>query len=450
MAERQSSGHGTGSASRPTARSAQQPAAGVSSQGAQGVVPVQTGHRRSRSARESDQPARRFPVLPVLAGAAVLIVLCVWLVACSGLFGGEEGLGYELTGGTAATVNGEELLEDDVTIYIMTLREAGGYDTDETWAAYLEEVGLTSAEFRANVIGRFVTQILVAQAAEAYGLSVSEEEVEAAWAEAAAAYESEDAFIAVIEELGYTEETYREAIEATLLTEELVALVAEESGVEVDDSEVLSYFNTNITTYNDARRSSHILFAVAADATEDEIAAVEEEAQEVLELIQSGELSFEDAVATYSDDADTVDAAGDMGWDKTNTLPAAYQEALEGLSEGGTALVQLSDGFHIIQCTDTFYTTSSASSLDDIPTEIAEFVRARVETEAADEVYYEWLEEYTAAAEIVIYEMPEAVPYNVDTGEDEAEAEGEEADETAEDTGDEDAAEADEAEDAEE
>ncbi len=56
----------------------------------------------------------------------------------------------------------------------------------------------------------------------------------------------------------------------------------------------------------------------------------------VLDKINSGELSFEDAVEQYSEDTGSKEKKGDVGWDKLTTFVDSYQTALEGGSTRAT------------------------------------------------------------------------------------------------------------------
>ena len=102
---------------------------------------------------------------------------------------------YHLTGGVAATVNGVNITEDTITKQIMSTRSALGYDSDEDWAQYLVDNDITPEEYRESVIDSYARQYLLSQAISDYNVTVSDEEVNEAWNEASASYDSEDAFI---------------------------------------------------------------------------------------------------------------------------------------------------------------------------------------------------------------------------------------------------------------
>ncbi|WP_443812899.1 peptidylprolyl isomerase [Collinsella sp.] len=349
-------------------------------------------------------------VLVVIGIAAML--LSVSAMACSGVLNQVQSQeDYKLTGGVAATVNGVNIKEDTVTEQIMSLRQSS-YESDEDWATYLSQQGLTPESYRENVIDSIARQYLLTQAEKEYDITVSQDDLDEAWDEAVENYGGdEDAFVDMITQFGFTKETYQENTKSSLAQERLREKVA--SVEDPTDDQIVSYINENLDTYNDARRSSHILFKVADDATDEESAEVEAKAQEVLDKLNAGEIEFADAAKEYSEDS-SADDGGDVGWDKLTTFVTEYQDALSALSTGQmSGLVKTTYGYHIILCTDQF-NVESVSSADEIPEAIRDAISSKIKTEEESAKYSTWLNDYIDKADIKINEMPEDVPYNVD------------------------------------
>ncbi len=370
---------------------------------------------RAERKRERRQRAGKGVKYVLVAIGIAAMVLSVSAVACVGIFGtsDDDEVDYYLTGGVAATVNGVNITEDTITEQIMSTRSSLGYDDDEDWAQYLVDNDETPESYRESIIESYVEQYLVAEAISEYGITVSDEEIDEEWEEVVSGYDSEEAFIELLEMLGMTEDDYRSSIESSLETEKLYEEVA--PATEPTDDEIVEYMNTYLSSYNNSRRSSHILFSVDDDADDETIAEIYAEAESVLEQINSGEITFEEAVAEYSDDTSSVDDDGDVGWDKLTTFVDAYQDALSELSVGEISGIVESDyGYHIILCTDLFSVDDSVSSIDEIPEEMQEYISSTLESVNQRTAYNEWLEEYVAAADVVINDMPEDVPYNVD------------------------------------
>lgn len=349
-------------------------------------------------------------VLVVIGIAAML--LSVSAMACSGVLNQVQSQeDYKLTGGVAATVNGVNIKEDTVTEQIMSLRQSS-YESDEDWATYLSQQGLTPESYRENVIDSIARQYLLTQAEKEYDITVSQDDLDEAWDEAVENYGGdEDTFVDMITQFGFTKETYQENTKSSLAQEKLREKVA--SVEDPTDDQIVSYINENLDTYNDARRSSHILFKVADDATDEESAEVEAKAQEVLDKLNAGEVEFADAAKEYSEDS-SADDGGDVGWDKLTTFVTEYQDALSALSTGQmSGLVKTTYGYHIILCTDQF-NVESVSSADEIPEAIRDAISSKIKAEEESAKYSTWLNDYIDKVDIKINEMPEDAPYNVD------------------------------------
>ena len=308
-------------------------------------------------------------------------------------------------------MNGVNITEDTVTEQIMSTRSSMGYDDDDDWANYLASSGLTPESYREQVIDSLARQYLITQAISDHGITVTDEEYEEAWQEQVEAYGSEDSLLSMLEAMGYTKESYLQSMESTLAQQKLVDAVAPLE--EPSDDEIISYMNENLSTYNDARRSSHILFKVASDADDATREEVRAKAQEVLDKINAGELTFEDAVKKYSEDA-SAENGGDVGWDKLTTFVTEYQDALSALSEGEmSGLVESQYGYHIILCTGYFHVDGEVTSIDQIPEDLRSQISDTIASTNQTEAYNAWLDEYIASADIQINPMPEDVPYNV-------------------------------------
>ena len=143
-------------------------------------------------------------------------------------------------------------------------------------------------------------------------------------------------------------------------------------------------------------------------------AAAKAKAQECLDKINSGELSFEDAVEQYSEDTGSKEKKGDVGWDKLTTFVDSYQTALEGLNKGDVSdVVESTYGYHVIKCTDYFHVDNQVDDINQVPKAIKKYVSNVVKTQAASTAYSEWLEQYKKDADITVNPMPKDVPYNV-------------------------------------
>ncbi|MDO4436450.1 MAG: peptidylprolyl isomerase [Coriobacteriaceae bacterium] len=350
-------------------------------------------------------------IILVAIGVAAM-VLSVTAMACTGVLNEVTTKEpYQLTGGVAATVNGVNIKEDTVTEQIMGTRQSS-YEKDEDWATYLSDQGLTPESYRENVINSIARQYLLTEAEKEYKVTVDQKDLDKAWKDAVeGSGKSDKEFEEYISQMGFTKDSYLEAIKGSLAQSKLREAVAPSK--DPSDEELVSYFNENLDRYNDARRSSHILFKVEEDASDEEKAKVEAEAKKVLDQINAGEISFADAAKKYSEDT-SADNGGDVSWDKLTTFVTEYQDALSALSKGQVSgLVKTTYGYHIIQCTDQFK-VDTVKSVKDVPEDMLESVKSTIKTQEQSAAYSKWLTEYTEKADIKINKMPSEVPYNVD------------------------------------
>ena len=341
------------------------------------------------------------------AGAAMLTVaLGAGLVGCGGSGAGG--------GAVAATVNGQQIMEQTVTDYIADFRANTSLETDEAWGEWMVTNGYTPETVREEVIDYYINQDLYDQAASEYSVTVEQADIDAAMEETKAMFESDEAFQQALKASNMTEETYIEdVIRPNLLQTKLAeAVSAAEGGAEGDDA-LLAQAQAMADQMNGAKRSSHILLQ-AEDGEDDEALAAR--AQALLDQINAGEISFEDAVAQNSTDTGSAANGGDVGWDKLASFVTEYQEAVDGLEKDQmvSAPVKSEYGYHIIKVTDVYEVPAEGiTSLDQVPTEFQEYL-AYMQQSNDSQNFSTWFQEYRDAATVEINPMPEGLPYDID------------------------------------
>lgn len=336
---------------------------------------------------------------------------CVWgLAGCTGGNGSSGGSG---TDSVAATVNGVEISENDVTKYIENLRTQYGMTDEDSWGKYLVQLDKNPAEFREQVIDAFVTREVIRAHAADRGVTVDDAEVNGYVDQMKSNYESDEKWQAALDQAGMTEDDYRAEVKLQLMDKYLKeSFVIDEDPSEADQ---LQYAQMYATAYDGARRSSHILFDSGAEAT----------AQEVLGKINSGELDFAEAAKEYSHDTASAEKGGDIGWDKTSKLVTEYQNALNTLQKDQVSgLVSSTYGIHIIKCTDVYEAPKTKAedgtekveitSVDQIPSDWLDTIKQSLKSQAQSEAYKKWVDEQREASDVKINDMPADVSYNVD------------------------------------
>ncbi len=414
------------------------------------------------------------------AGKACIVslaVLCMGaLAACSG---SSDSDGTH-TGGVAATVNGVEIAEDDVTdavidardyylsySYYLTGEEPDTSDETAMWTTFLEYKDESPEDLRLEYLDQFIDKELLFQYADELGVDVTDEEIDQCVDDIRSNFDTDEQWKDALEERGWTEEYYREDVVKYNLVYQAAldsfgedededededegepedsksgsdeADDSEDTSDEVTEEELVEYAQENAAAdYDGAKRSSHVLFDIEDEDT----------AKDVLAQIKAGVLDISDAAKRYSTDSASASDGGDVGWDCLNQFVDEYQDALDELDKGEVSdLVESEYGYHIIECTDVFEAPDEITEVSTWPSDIVDDMEENLieekdeeATEAEEEAYDEWIEECRDKADIVINDMPEDVPYNIDiTAEAEEGDEDEDADSDADAADDSDA-----------
>lgn len=329
--------------------------------------------------------------------AVSLSALCVvGITACSG----NSTSGSKGVGGVAATVNGAEIQEEEVTASVESIRSQMSLTDEDAWGEWMVKNNYTPEKIREQIIDDLAFNQLIIQGADEKGIEVSDAEVQSYVDDTKQKYPSEDKWQDALKDVNMTEDDYRAKLRVGLLSQALLKTF----GSDPSDEDVLSYAQTYISSFDGAKRSSHILFD-ADDA---------ETAQSVLDQINAGTLDFAEAAKTYSKD-NSGQNGGDVGWDKLNSFVSEYTAGLADLSKGQVSgLVTSSFGIHIIKCTDEFHAPDELTSLDQLPSEFVEQFRSSLKSSNQSKAYQQWLSDAKENADIEIKDMPSGLPYDLD------------------------------------
>lgn len=308
-------------------------------------------------------------------------------------------------GQAAAIVNGTVIPESTVTADVQAFRASMELTDDDSWGQWLAEAGYTPESFREETLEQLVDDEVVRQAAKAEGVSVDQAEVDEYMEGMKAMYDTDEEWKAMLEESGMTEEQFRTEAEASMLQEALQQKVAGTEG-SASDAEVIEYYNENSEFYDDAKRSSAIVFNEGDD----------ELAQQVLQRIMAGEISFADAAKENSVDGESAASGGDRGWDVLVGFSDEYQDALAELAPGQmSGVVETDEGPQIILCTEEFAAPEGeVTSVDIFPAALLDEMRESVLMMAGYSAYDEWLENYKKGITIEYAEVPTNLDYFVD------------------------------------
>lgn len=339
-----------------------------------------------------------------VGAVSLTLALGAGLVGCGG-----NGAG----GAVAATVNGQNIMEQTVTDYVAQFRADSGLESDEAWGEWMVANNYTPETVREEVIEYYVKQDLYDQAAAEYNVAVEQADIDEAMEQTKAMFESEEAFKEALEASGMTEETYIETnLRPRLMESKLAEAVANAENGGGDEA-LLAQAQSASDQFNGAKRTSHILLTAEGDETDE---ALQARAQALIDQINAGTISFEDAVSQNSQDSGSAAKGGDVGWNVLNNFVTEYTDAVAGLNKGDMTAspVKSEFGYHIIKCTDVFEVPEGGiTSLDQLPTEFVDALR-NMQSAAAGQNFTTWYQEYRENAEVTVNPMPEGLPYAID------------------------------------
>ena len=232
------------------------------------------------------------------------------------------GCGSKVPAGTVATVNDVAISQEELDVnfaQFLQMYEAYGVDTsDETLRINL----------RNSILESLIVQELLLQEAQNRELTVSDEEVNEYIQSVKDSYGDADAYVKVLEENGYTEASYAEAVREQMVIE----LFRDDL---VNHPEVV-----------DVAKARHILVAT------------EEEALEVIAQLDNGS-DFATLAQDISTDMGSAVDGGDLGYfalngDTTSKMVTEFSDAVRTQEIGvhSSVPVQSQYGYHIILVED--------------------------------------------------------------------------------------------------
>jgi parvulin-like peptidyl-prolyl isomerase len=203
---------------------------------------------------------------------------------------------------------------------------------------------------RKEAMDMLIEQELLAQAADASGIEVTKEEVDAAWAEISEPFDTPEEFLRRLETEGYTEDRYREHLQRMIAAKKYIDGIRMEA-MQVSDEELEKYYRDNERrlTLPEEVRVRHILLAWKPLGKPDDRAALFEQMQAILEKARAGE-DFAELAAEYSDDSSRVQG-GDVGFFRRGQMVPAFESAAFALKQPGdiSDIVETNFGLHIIR-----------------------------------------------------------------------------------------------------
>ncbi len=203
---------------------------------------------------------------------------------------------------------------------------------------------------RQKVLEKLIFEKLQIQSAKDAGVIISEDMIDQALTSVAQRNNlSIDQILAKLKDEGVNETVFRQSLKDQLAVQAIIDREVK-GRISVTDSEVDAMLERmqQAGSGNRSYNLSHILITTPDDASQEDILAAIQRAEELLGRIRSGELSFKEAAVSYSDAQDGIDGGG-LGWRTPDQLPAIFTDALKSMQKGDVSpILRSPNGIHIL------------------------------------------------------------------------------------------------------
>ena len=318
---------------------------------------------------------------------------------------------------TAAVVDGDRITEQEVADYVDQYRRYIGKTTDADWATFLDENSMTADTVRSQALNRLEQQLIIRKAAAEANITATKEEVDekvATQRERASLTDDDQKWNTWLDEMGYTEDSYRKEMEYGIIEDKYVA--TQVTPVEPSDYSLQTQASSNVSDYT-GRKAYRILFKLDMNATASQVNDVKAKAQEVIDGLGENP-SKEDFLKKADELAKSKDViASDMGWDCISSYEVLVQKAVNEMEAGQLYQepVRDGDGFNVIYCMETYLANEDGTiDMASMPEAIAKVLREDTYEESNKNPKNTYLMLLTYSHSIDAKDMPEGLPYDVD------------------------------------
>jgi peptidyl-prolyl cis-trans isomerase SurA len=244
--------------------------------------------------------------------------------------------------GIAAVVDEDVILESELARAVANILAQYGDRTEQ----------LPPAEvLRRQVLERLILVRLQTARAQATGVRVSDEEIDAAIGGIAQQNNlTPDQLRQQLARDGLNFNDFRRSLGEELMIQRMRQRFAQ-TRVTVTEGEIDAALATqaNGTQY----RLAHILVALPNGATPEQIATAQQKADGVKGLLDRGEMDFQAAAVRYSDSPNALEG-GDLGWRSSDEIPTAFSGSISTMQRGQVlGPFRGPSGFQLLQLVDT-------------------------------------------------------------------------------------------------
>lgn len=314
--------------------------------------------------------------------------------------------------------------EGEVTAYIENYRtNVARAESDEDWAAYLQQMGTDAAGLREDTVFQLVVDRLVSARARELGLTATSAEVDERVAQMQAAFGLDDEnWAATLAMYGQTAEGYREVCAQSVTQEKLCE--QEVPMPECTDDELFVFL---YGSYSDGISSKHVYYLTVDGLDEDGSFERFNAVNAIRRSFASGQRTaeaFGELVGEYCTEPSVVAAGGDMGWDiNSSLLSTECIEQLERLDAGEVSQVfNEESGYSFIWVAEDFQMEPLADAeevdqdktLASLPEGLRSYLEQQCDLGLWQQDCNEYLQRLYAQANVIIFDMPPNLSYAVE------------------------------------
>ncbi|MGH2769695.1 MAG: peptidylprolyl isomerase, partial [Actinomycetota bacterium] len=201
------------------------------------------------------------------------------------------------------------------------------------------------------ILTQLIRQAALVKKAGDMGVEVSDEEVDASLEQLRSRFDSKEAFRReVLERTMLSEDEVRDFLRDRLIVDRAAREVSKD--IRASEEEIAAFYQENKSGYNAQIRTAHILTCnkfQPQTRTCDPAPADEMRAESVADLARQGN-DFARLASQYSQDPQTRDRGGDLGWFEPGRQVPEFEKAALELKIGQTSRpVRTPFGFHVIK-----------------------------------------------------------------------------------------------------
>lgn len=267
---------------------------------------------------------------------------------------------------------------------------------DRTISQYEAQGQTVSDEQRAQLTENVRTQLIerkiLFKAAQNAGTSLEEGIMDSEMERVRSQFPDEESFSQVLEQQGYTVESFQAEMEEFLLIQQFLEEEVT-SKIKVKDKEMETFYEENPQFFErpESITASHILVQLSEDAGEEERDEARQKIDEVAEKIASGE-DFAALAEEYSE-GPSASKGGSLGSFSRGDMVPPFEEAAFALEEGEVSdIVQTQFGYHIIKVSEK--SEAGTAPFEEVKESISNYLAQEQEQEAITSYIETLKEEY--------------------------------------------------------